>query len=91
MSTLHAAVGAAAVFLLALTAWWLLCAIAVVGANALGLAWFWSLCLLLLVHTIAIFFSARYVQSLFAGAGFPQTRAQLGAIKNALNPEPPAT
>ncbi|QBB70461.1 hypothetical protein ELE36_08830 [Pseudolysobacter antarcticus] len=90
-SALHAALWAAAVFLLALTAWWLLCTIAVVGAHAFGLSWFWSLCLLLLVHAAAIFFSARYVHALFTGTGFPQTRAQLDAIKNALNPEPPST
>ena len=90
-SGLHAALWAAAVFLLALTAWWLLCTIAVVGAHTLGLSWFWSLCLLLLVHAIAIFFCARYVHALFTGTGFPQTRAQLGAIKSALNPDPPST
>jgi hypothetical protein len=89
-STLHAALWAAIVFLLALTAWWLLCAIAVVGTHALGLSWFWSLCLLLLVHAIAILFSARYVHALFTNTGFSQTRAQLSAIKNALHPEPPS-
>lgn len=90
-SALHAALWAAAVFLLALSAWWLLCTVAVVGAHTLGLSWFWSLCLLLLVHAIAIFFSARHVHALFSGTGFAKTRAQLDAIKNALHPEPPST
>jgi len=90
-SALRAALWAAAVFLLALSAWWLLCTVAVVGAHALGLSWFWSLCLLLLLHGIAIFFSARYVHALFTGTGFQHTRAQLGAIKSALNPDPPST
>lgn len=90
-SGLHAALWAAAVVLLSLTAWWLLCAVAVVGAHALGLSWFWSLCLLLLLHGIAIFFSARCVHALFTATGFQHTRAQLAAIKTALNPAPPST